>query len=267
MRIAIEAVSFAYDPDTPALTDVGLGIASGESVALAGPNGSGKSTLLRVVSGLLRPQSGSVHIDDRPVDSLGARRIARCLAMVEQDRSMGFDFTVREVVAMGRIPHRGRFGRESHDDRRAIAHALEVADIQGLADRSIRAVSGGERQRVFLGMALAQEPAVLLLDEPTTHLDLRHQVRFMRIVRERAADGMTILIAIHDLTLAAQAADRIALMHAGRIAEIGPPGDVLTTPNVRRVFGVDAVIGEHPDLRMLYVLPALADRNARSSEE
>jgi len=260
MRITVANVSFTYDNTTPALKGVDLAVASRESVALIGPNGSGKSTLLKVVSGVLRPDDGTVRLDDSSIGSLSARQIARRLAMVEQERSIGFDFTVREVVAMGRIPHRGRFARESRDDRRAIDHAMELADVRNLADRSIRAVSSGERQRVYLGMALAQEPDVLLLDEPTTHLDLRHQVQFMTIVREQADEGMTVLIAIHDLTLAAQAADRIALMSEGRIVVMGPPSEVLTPSNVRRVFSVEAVVGEHPELGTTYVLPALGRR-------
>jgi iron complex transport system ATP-binding protein len=261
MRVTIDSVSFAYDPSTPALKSVDLAVVSRESVALIGPNGSGKSTLLKVVSGVLRPDRGTVRLDDSPIDSLSARQVARRLAMVEQERSIGFDFTVREVVAMGRIPHRGRFARESGDDRRAIDHAMELADVRRLADRSIRAVSGGERQRVYLGMALAQEPEVLLLDEPTTHLDLRHQVQFMTIVRERADEGMTVLIAIHDLTLAAQAADRIALLSEGRVFVTGSPREVLTPSNVRRVFDVEAVVGEHPELGTVYVLPTLVQRD------
>jgi iron complex transport system ATP-binding protein len=260
MRIEVRNVSFAYDDRTPALRGVRLDVRSGESVALIGPNGSGKSTLLKVVSGVLRPDMGAVQLDERNIGELSARRRARCLAMVEQERPMGFDFTVREVVAMGRIPYRGRFAREARVDRRAVDRAMDLADIRELADRSIRAVSGGERQRVFLGMALAQEPDVLLLDEPTTHLDLRHQVGFMSIVRERACAGMTVLIAIHDLTLAAQATDRIALMSEGRIVVTGIAGDVLTASNVRRVFGVDAVVGAHPELGTTYVLPTLTRR-------
>jgi iron complex transport system ATP-binding protein len=260
MRIEVRNVSFAYDDRTPALRGARLDVRSGESVALIGPNGSGKSTLLKVVSGVLRPDMGAVQLDERNIGELSARRRARCLAMVEQERPMGFDFTVREVVAMGRIPYRGRFAREARVDRRAVDRAMDLADIRELADRSIRAVSGGERQRVFLGMALAQEPDVLLLDEPTTHLDLRHQVGFMSIVRERACAGMTVLIAIHDLTLAAQATDRIALMSEGRIVVTGIAGDVLTASNVRRVFGVDAVVGAHPELGTTYVLPTLTRR-------
>ncbi len=262
MRITIEQVCFAYDGATSVLKGVNLAVERGGSVALAGPNGSGKSTLLRIVSGVLRPSSGRVRLDGSSMDEYSARRLARHLAMVEQERPMGFDFTVREVVAMGRIPHRGRFARETVKDRRAIQRAMELADIEALADRSIRAISGGERQRVYLGMAFAQEPDVLLLDEPTTHLDLHHQVRFMSIVRERTGEGMSVLIAIHDLTLAAQATDRIALMLEGHIAASGEPSGVLTPKNVRSVFGVEAVVGEHPDLGTIYVLPSLTSRDA-----
>jgi len=261
MRVTVENVSFAYDPSTPVLKRVDLAVASRESVALIGPNGSGKSTLLKVISGVLRPDSGTVYLDGSPIGALSARQVARRLAMVEQERSMGFDFTVREVVAMGRIPHRGRFARESSDDRQAIDRAMQLADVRELADRSIRAISGGERQRVYLGMALAQEPEILLLDEPTTHLDLRHQVQFMSIVRKRAEAGMTVLIAIHNLTLAAQAADRISLMSERRIVVTGTPSEVLTPSNVRRVFNVEAVVGAHPELGTIYVLPTLTEHS------
>jgi len=260
MHVTVEHVSFAYDAATPALRGIDLAIASGESVALIGPNGSGKSTLLKVVSGALHPQNGTIRLNGSPIATLSPRQIARRLAMVEQERSMGFDFTAREVIAMGRIPHRGRFARESIKDRLAIDRAMELADVRELADRSIRAVSGGERQRVFLGMALAQEPDVLLLDEPTTHLDLRHQVGFMSIVQDRGEAGLTVLIAIHDLTLAAQAADRIALLSEGRSVVTGTPSEVLTSSNVRRVFGVEAAVGEHPELGTTYVLPNLIGR-------
>jgi len=177
--------------------------------------------------------------------------------MVEQERPIGFDYTVREVVAMGRTPHRGRFARETADDRGAIERAMTLADVGDLKDRSIRAVSGGERQRVFLAMALAQQPKALLLDEPTTHLDLRHQVQFMSIVQERAEEGATVLMAIHDLTLAAQTTDRIALMHQGRIIVTGPPSDVLTRRHIKQAFNLDVVVGRHPDTSLTYVLPSI----------
>jgi len=263
MRILLQHISFSYDEATAALQDVDLYVESGAAIALVGANGSGKSTLLKIISGVLQPDRGAVTLDDQRLQALTARAIARRLAMVSQERSMGFDFTVREVVAMGRIPHRARFARESTSDRRAIEEAMKLADVHALAGRSIRAVSGGERQRVYLAMALAQEPRVLLLDEPTTHLDLHHQVQFMSIVRDRADAGLTVVIAIHDLTLAAQACDEIALMDEGRIVDVGPPEDVLTAASIRRAFSVDVVVGDHPSLGTVYVLPALSPRPSR----
>ena len=158
---------------------------------------------------------------------------------------------------MGRFPHRGRWSRESKTDREAIERAMQWAEVRRLSGRSARALSGGEGQRVFLAMALAQEPEVLLLDEPTTHLDLRHQLSFLSIVKERIAVGLTVMLAIHDLTLAAQTADRIVMLHDGCVTCEGPPEDVLTMENIRTVFDVEAIVGQHPETGMLYVLPAL----------
>ena len=263
MRITVEGVSFSYDGQARVLESIGLTIETGEFVALIGPNGSGKSTLLKIISGVLRPTDGKVQLGDSPIGTLSVRRIAQRLAMVEQERPIGFDFTVREVVARGRTPHRGRFARETRSDRTAIARAITLADVADLGDRSIRAVSGGERQRVFLAMALAQEPKALLLDEPTTHLDLRHQVQFMSIVQERAQEGAAVLMAIHDLTLAAQTTDRIALMHQGRIIVAGPPCDVLTRQHIKQAFDLDVVVGRHPETSLTYVLPRVPKPNPK----
>lgn len=267
MDITVDYVSFTYDGETFVLNALDLAVQSGELHSLIGPNGSGKSTLLKILSGLLRPSAGTVRLGHVAIETLSTRRIAQRLAMVEQDREMGFDFSVREVVAMGRTPHRGRFARESKQDRRAVERAMTLADLRGLADRSIRAVSGGERQRVFLATALAQEPEALLLDEPTTHLDLRHQVRFMSIVQEWVQAGKTALIAIHNLTLAAQAADRISLLHNGRIHATGAPREALTPSHINRVFDVEVAIGTHPESQTPYVLPVLPDRGRRPARD
>ncbi len=258
MRIQADHISFAYPNSVAAVKDVDLDVASGTCCALIGPNGSGKSTLLRIVSGILRPKTGTIKLDGTPIHQLSARNVARHLAMVEQERTIGFDFSVREVVALGRVPHRSRFAKESAADVRAIDRAMALADVCSLAERSIRAISGGERQRVHLAMALAQEPAILLLDEPTTYLDLRHQTQFMSIVRQRAREGMTVLVAIHDLTMAAQVTDRMVLMDHGQAIVAGTPFDVLTAQNVRNVFGIDAIVEKHPLLGSTYVLPNLA---------
>lgn len=259
MHIEVQNVSYAYSGERLALQGVTVDVRKGESLALIGPNGSGKSTLLRIVSGVLHPRQGTILLDGEPVGARSTRDLARHLAMVEQECSVGFDFTVREIVALGRIAHRGRFARETAKDRRAIDRAMAWADVSTFADRSIRAISGGERQRVHLAKALAQEPTVLLLDEPTTYLDLRHQTQFMSIVRQRVSEGMTVLIAIHDLTMAAQVANRLCLMSEGQIIVAGVPQEVLTAENVQNAFGVRAIIGAHPQLASTYVLAKLAD--------
>ncbi len=261
MRIRVDRVSFAYDGTSLVLDGIELEVDGSEFVALIGPNGSGKSTLLRIISGVLRPTDGSIQLGDSSIGTLSVRQIAQRLAMVEQERPIGFDFTVREVVAMGRTPHRGRFARETRDDQTAIDRAMTLADVANLRDRSIRAVSGGERQRVFLAMALAQEPKALLLDEPTTHLDLRHQVQFMAIVQQRAEEGAAVVMAIHDLTLAAQTTDRIALMHQGRIIVTGSPSDVLTRRHIKQAFDLDVEVGQDPDTSLTYVLPRVPKPN------
>lgn len=258
MRVDVKAVSFAYDVEHCVLRDVSLSAHTSQAVALIGSNGSGKSTLLRLISKSLRPNQGSIQLGGEDVADLGTREISRCLAMVEQERAIGFDFTVREVVAMGRFPHRGRWARESKSDREAIERAMRWAEVERLSQRSVLALSGGEGQRVFLAMALAQEPQVLLLDEPTTFLDLRHQLSFLSIVKERIAEGLTVVLAIHDLTLAAQVADQIVMLHDGLVACKGLPEEVLTIENIRSAFGVEAIVGQHLETGMLYVLPALA---------
>ena len=260
MRVDIKSVSYAYDAERPILGDVSLRVNTGQAVGLIGPNGSGKSTLLRLVSGSLRPDQGSIQLDGKNLASFRTRDIARCMAMVEQKRAIGSDFTVREVVSIGRLPHRGRWSRESRADREAIEQAMRWAEVEELSARSVRTLSGGEGQRIFLAMALAQEPEVLLLDEPTTFLDLRHQLSFLSIVKDRIAAGLTVVLAIHDLTLAAQTVDQLVMLRNGLVACAGPPEEVLTRENIRTVFDVDAVVGQHPETKRLYVLPALAGK-------
>lgn len=261
MRIHAARLSFSYDRASQVLDEVDLEVNGNEFVSLIGPNGAGKSTLLKIISGVLHPTAGDVKLGSSSIGKMSVRRIAQHLAMVEQEKPIGFDFTVREVVAMGRTPHRGRFARETTEDQKAVERAMVLADVGDLQGRSIRAISGGERQRVFLAMALAQEPKALLLDEPTTHLDLRHQVQFMSIVRERANEGAAVLMAIHDLTLAAQTTDRIALMHQGSIMVVGSPSDVLTQQHIKQAFNLDVVVGRHQDTSLTYVLPRISNAN------
>jgi iron complex transport system ATP-binding protein len=214
-------------------------VAPGELVALLGPNGSGKTTLLRMAVGLLAAGSGSVEVDGRPVAAWSRREIAQRIAILPQLPTVPDGFRVEELVEMGRAPHaRSRFGA-TIEDASAVERALLDADAMDMVGRPVDELSGGERQRVLVAMALAQEPQLLLLDEPTLHLDLAHQVSLLTAIRRlRARRGLTVLAVLHDLNLAAAFAPRIAVLHEGALAADGDPARVLTPELVERVFGV-----------------------------
>ena len=211
-----------------AIEGVDLSLAPGEVVAIIGRNGSGKSTLLKVAAGILRPASGRVLLDGEDLAAIPARRAARSIAGVAQEEDVDFPYSVRDVVSLGRIPHSGAFARESDRDRAAVEAALAALDLVELAERPIPSLSGGERRRAFLARALAQEPAVLLLDEPTAHLDLGHEAALLAVVRALArARDVAVAIALHDLNLVGLVADRVVLLDGGRVQAIGPPIEVL----------------------------------------
>jgi iron complex transport system ATP-binding protein len=224
------------------LAGVSLELRAGEVLTLAGPNGAGKTTLLRVASRVLAPSAGRVWIGGRPAGALSRRELARQLAVVPQEAQLAFPFSAGEVVLMGRAPHLPLLGFESRADVERARAAMAQVGVTHLADRSVLALSGGERQLVLVARALAQEARVLLLDEPTAHLDLRHRVAVLDQIRAFAARGGGALVVSHDLGLSAGAADRLALLCQGRLAGVGPPEQVLSPEALRRVFGVDAEI-------------------------
>lgn len=217
---------------------------AGAITALVGPNGAGKSTLIRAVSGLV-PSEGSVRLDGADLLALGRRERARLVAVVEQELSSELPLTVRDAVDLGRTPHRGLFGG-STDDAATVSNALEVTETLRFADRRLETLSGGERQRVHLARALAQEPRLLLLDEPTNHLDVRAQLAAFAVLRGLADEGVTVVAALHDLTLAASVADHVVVLAGGAVVDEGHPERVLTADLIRDVYGVDAVILTHP---------------------
>ncbi|WP_406300605.1 ABC transporter ATP-binding protein (plasmid) [Embleya sp. NBC_00888] len=225
------------------LTGVGLIAAGGEITGLVGPNGSGKSTLLRTIYRHLKPQAGRVLLGDRDLRAMTPAAAARHVAALPQERENDFDFTVREVVAMGRTPYQKAFAGDSAADRAAVLIALVQAGVEAHQGRRFSTLSGGERQRVLLARALAQEPDVLVLDEPTNHLDVRHQVELLALLR---AQDRTTLIALHDLNAAASVCDRLHVLHQGRLRASGPPREVLTPELLAEVFGIRAVILDHP---------------------
>jgi len=231
---------------TRVLDRVDLRIEPGSFVALVGPNGAGKTTLLRTVNGLVDPAGGRVLVDGTDATGLSARELARRVATVPQEPTLGFDFPVRDVVAMGRTPHRSRFAGTTDEDRRAVERALDRTALTGLADRPVGDLSGGERRRVLLARALAQAAPTLLLDEPTANLDVNHQVRSLGLVRELVDEGQTAVTAVHDLDLAARFCDRMAVLADGKILDSGPPAAVLTEDVIETAFGVRARITEDP---------------------
>jgi len=229
------------------LAEVSLELRAGEVLGLAGPNGAGKTTLLRAGCGVLAPASGRVLLEGRPLAEHGRRGVARRVAVVPQDASFAFPFRAGEVVLMGRSPHLPRLGFEGPQDLAIARAALERVGIEALADRSVLELSGGERQLVLFARALAQEPAALLLDEPTAHLDLFHRLRVLELVRELARGGRGALVVSHDLSLAARSCDRIAIAAGGRLLAVGAPAEVLRPELLRRAFAIDALVVPGPD--------------------
>jgi iron complex transport system ATP-binding protein len=216
-----------------------LSLAPGELVALLGTNGSGKTTLLRALAGTLTPDAGVIRFAGRPLREWRRNELARRVAVLPQQLELPLGFRVSELVAMGRAPHARRLFASTADDDRAIARALFDADATDLSDRPAEELSGGERQRLLVAMALAQEPDLLLLDEPTLHLDLAHQVSLLGAIRRlRDLRGLTVIAVLHDLNLAAAFAPRLAVLDGGRVVADGAPEDVLSADLVRRVFGV-----------------------------
>jgi len=256
MELKIESVSCAYDGAT-VLAGVTFAVRPGELVAVAGPNGSGKTTLLRAASRALPPRAGRVLLDGRDLyREVAAAESARAIAVVPQDAIVEFEFSAHEIALMGRHPHLGRFDAETGRDRDAVQAAMEKTGTWDLRDRPVTELSGGERRRVLLARALAQEAPLLLLDEPTAHLDLRYQVETLRIVHDHVQAGGAAVAVLHDLNLAAMFATRLILLKAGALVADGPSRALLTEQALQPVFGPQVEVLRHPDGRPL-ILPRL----------
>jgi iron complex transport system ATP-binding protein len=240
--VHVENLTLAYGADAPVVDRLTLEVPSGQLTAVVGPNGSGKSTLLRGMSRLLTPASGRVLLDGKDIHQLPARELARKLGVLPQGPVTPEGITAAELVSRGRHPHRGLFGRLTSEDDAAINEALQAVELTELRDRPVDQLSGGQRQRVWIAMVLAQGTQHLLLDEPTTYLDLAHAVDVMNVVHAAATTGRTVVAVLHDLTLAAQYAEHLVVMGDGQIAAQGRPVDVLTAALLDDVFGLKATV-------------------------
>ena len=240
--IRVERLTVAYR-DRPAISDVDLTIEPGDRVALVGPNGAGKSTLLRAIAGLVEPAAGTVELGGAAISTLDRLAVARRLAVVPQLSSLPFATTVEEVVALGRLPHEHPIRGLRPADRAAVAAAIDRVGVGHLLGRDARELSLGERQLVLLAMAVAQAAPVLVLDEPTVHLDLRHQVEVMELLADlNQRDETTVVAVLHDLGLAAHFFPRVIVLEKGRVVADGPPAAALTPDRIREVFGVDPAL-------------------------
>jgi iron complex transport system ATP-binding protein len=251
MKLKVQDIEFSYASE-PLLKDVCIELAASEMLSVVGPNGAGKSTLIRCIDRILKPQRGIILLDERDIKELRLMDLAKKMGYIPQSTSRVFPATVFDAVLMGRRPHLGWRATEKDTDK--VLETLQMLNIEDLAMRDIDELSGGQLQKVFIARALVQEPDLLLLDEPTSNLDIKHQLEVMdtikTIVREK---GISAIMAIHDLNLAARYADRIIMMNSGKIVSAGDPASVLTRDNIKRVYGVEANVNYNDG--KLYIVP------------
>lgn len=244
--IRVQHVTKTYG-GRPVVQAVGFEVAAGETLGIIGPNGSGKSTLLKLLAGIEAPDTGAIELDARRVSSYSRKQLARMLAVLEQDALPPVGFTVREVVEMGRFPFQNWLGEEERDSSTLIAGIMRQLSLERLAQRTLDGLSGGERQRVALAKVMIQEPRILLLDEPTTYLDIGYQVQMMDMVeRWKRKSGLTVVAVLHDLNLAAHYCDRLLVMKEGRTMAVGTPCEVMTEELINQVYGTLPVVVKHP---------------------
>ncbi len=256
MVLKLESVTSGYVEDV--IRDVELEARRGEFIGIVGPNGSGKTTLLRTIAGYLKARRGRVIVKGVDVRDIGVRDLAKIMAVVPQILEGDFDFRVEEVVMMGRNPYIGRFEREGERDFEIAERAMEMTGCLELAGRRLRELSGGELQRVMIARALAQEPEIILLDEPTSHLDINHQIEVMEMLRRLADEGRVVIAVVHDVNLALQFCTKIVVMRDGRIIACGRPEEVIKS--LSDAFGVEMVVRRNPVTGRYYVIPFKARR-------
>jgi iron complex transport system ATP-binding protein len=254
MRLTTAGLTLGYG-DAPVVDDVTLAIPDGAMTVIVGANGCGKSTLLRGMARLLRPTAGAALLDGEAIHRLPTRQVARVLGLMPQGPVAPEGVSVVDLVGRGRVPHRGPLSRWTAADDAAVARALELTNTVDLADRPVDELSGGQRQRVWVALALAQQPDVLLLDEPTTYLDLAHQIELLDLFADLVERGTTVAMVLHDLNLACRYADHLVAMRAGQVIAAGAPGEVVTTALVEEVFGLACRVVPDPVTATPMVVP------------
>jgi len=257
--LEVRDISVTIDGNT-LVEDVDLTVEAGEVVGLVGPNGAGKSTLLRAATGV-RASGGTVHIEGQPLAGIPRAELYRNVAVVQQLPEAPLSMTVEDLVMLGRYPHLGLFRRESASDHEIVRAAMVRTGCATFAERHLGTLSGGERRRAFIARALAQEPRLLLLDEPTANLDADAQAQILELLRDLASGGVGVLVVLHDLTFAAAYCDRLLLMHRGRLVASGAPEAVLAPEHVTAVYGSHVRVLPHPDTGMPVIVPAMPRRS------
>ena len=253
--LGVRGIRLASHPSHPVIEDLSTAITPGAVTMIVGPNACGKSTLLRALARLHRPARGAVLLDGADIVRLGTKEVARRVGLLPQSATVPGGMLVRDLVARGRFPHQGLFRQWSQEDRAAVEEAMEMVGITELATRAVDELSGGQRQRVWIALALAQGTETILLDEPTTFLDLAHQVDILQLCRRLNADGRTVVAVLHDLNQAARCAEHMIVMHDGRFRTTGSPRAILTEDLIEEVFGLDAVIAPDPVAGTPMVVP------------
>ncbi len=238
------------------LKGITISLLPGELIGLLGPNGAGKSTLIKALSKVLKPIAGTIYLEGEDIESLSFKEIAKRIGVVPQETTLEYKFTAYDIVMMGRNPYISRFKGETGLDRDIVIEAMKVTNTLEFADRPITELSGGEKQRVILARALAQNPKILLLDEPTSHLDISYQIEMLNLIKRLIKEKyIGALSAIHDPNLASQFCDKIILMKDGKIYDFGTPKEVLTSKNLKEVFNIDVIVKQHPIYDSIYILP------------
>jgi iron complex transport system ATP-binding protein len=238
MNIEAKNIELSYGAEK-ILKDVSINCNAKEFIGIIGPNGSGKSTLLKCIYRILKPSNGCIYLDGDPLQSVNVKDSAKKIAVVAQHNDYNFEFTVREIVLMGRSPHKRTMERDNNNDYKIVEESLDIVNMKNYADRNFSTLSGGERQRVILARALAQNTPCLILDEPTNHLDITHQIQMLKTIREL---DVTVVSAIHDLNIAATYCDRIYALCDGKIVGEGNPEEILTTDFIWQIYGVESEI-------------------------